>query len=116
VGESADGLTAFLNARLDEDEVAANAAAGATEGTDWIPLAPSPDTPYRAFRHHIARHDPARVLREVEARRAILAEAQRAISSIPLGHRHDFIMMMLRQCAAVWSDHPDYLPEWAPGT
>lgn len=66
-------LAAFLTARLDEDEAAAKAAWG-TEW-DWRYLV----SPFRepcstAHTVHIARHDPARVLRGVEAKRKILAE------------------------------------------
>ncbi len=45
---------------------------------------------------HIARHDPARVLRECEAKRRIVE-----------GHK------TLRALASVYSDHPDYDEAWA---
>lgn len=79
-------LVAFLGARLDEDEAAAKAAG------------------------------PARALREVEAKRAI-AEIHGADSD-PCD-AHDAWMRSiscdtLRYLVAVWSDHPDYRPEWKP--
>lgn len=66
---------------------------------------------------HIARHDPARVLRRVATMRAALATietaqeeagpdygyapADRALDALP------------RLFAAEWADHPDYRQEWA---
>lgn len=54
---------------------------------------------------HIARHDPARVLREVEAKRRILALHEE------LNEPH--LYEAVQHLAAVWSDHPGYRPEWA---
>ncbi|MFE3429840.1 DUF6221 family protein [Streptomyces sp. NPDC059171] len=76
-----DALVAFLKARLDEDEQVAQAA---TQG-EWVwsrefvtppgyhhrtigPLEPGDSA-------HIVRHDPARTLREVEAKRLLLEQA-----------------------------------------
>jgi hypothetical protein len=70
-------LTEFLTARLDEDEAVARKAshqkvAGPFHG-DWradsLALSVVAD---REDRRHIARHDPARVLAEVAAKRAIV--------------------------------------------
>lgn len=97
-----DELTAFVRARLDEDEAAARAGARRT-GMPWR-AEPQPGTPgglvldeiglvgstgglYAA--EHIARHDPARVLREVAAKRALLS--LHAVHSEP----------------ERWGDHPD---------
>src|SRR6266576_4463664 len=81
-------LVAFLRARVDEDEAAARLAA--REGGTWTQDDPvrfpgaisslggqvvyDEGAPDENQAPHIARHDPARVLREVEAKRAILAE------------------------------------------
>src|SRR5258708_12897907 len=81
-------LAAFLTARLDEDEVAAKAAMNvygadwnAQTGSEYLPARvygkggrdrPVADTSRAYPADHIARHDPARVLREVKAKRAIL--------------------------------------------
>lgn len=60
-------LVEFLAARLDDDEAVAQRAARWNEGCrDWATDG-EPDW------EHIARHDPARVLREVEAKRRIVA-------------------------------------------
>ena len=72
---------------------------------------------------HIARHDPARVLREVEAKRKILAEVVPAIEAMDMQiineygtsqDEPDAHWPLLRIMAVVWSDHPDYDPEMAP--
>ena len=62
---------------------------------------------------HIARHDPARALREVEAKRAMLTELTRW----PFDYRpdcNDPIRLFVRLLAAPFSDHPDYRQEWKP--
>lgn len=60
---------------------------------------------------HIARHDPARVLREVAAKRALLAW---------MGNYHNihpdnriYLNASLYVMAASYADHPDYQKEWA---
>lgn len=73
----------FLEARLTEDEAAAMAAGGdewRLERDYWLitdaeggPVVYDESKPNEGQAAHIARHDPARVLREVAARRAILA-------------------------------------------
>lgn len=136
----------FLQARLAEDDALARACdpsawgangswirpaqngAPAAQGRyvlaadgEWHVLAKSYDlTPNT---HHMARHDPARVLRDVEAKRRILAAYSWA-----LDHRHEdeetgywvakggrsTLLDTLHVLAAVWSDHPDYDPSWSP--
>jgi hypothetical protein len=81
---------------------------------------------------HIARHDPARVLREVAAKQAILAEHE----LVPAGYRGEGVLpgeygcrtcdvheggtdpggpcKTVRLIVSVWSDHDDYDPAWAP--
>jgi uncharacterized protein DUF6221 len=122
-----DDLTAFVTARLDEDEAAAKA---------WLPFG-NPDA---AQRDHIARHDPARALREVASLRAlagmhhrpsqaqvdhyVYTEAAKFCSFCGPGdsweaREHpdwfdEWPCHHMRLIAAIWSDHPDYRPEWAP--
>lgn len=85
-----------------------------------------------AFRHpryvdadangeHIARHDPARVLHEVEAKRAIvdLYERVERDSWGTEDNREPFIgeqylRDVLLLLALPYSDHPDYDPTWSP--
>lgn len=75
---------------------------------------------------HIARHDPARVLAEIAAKRAIVADYQivRANNAIEKANDGDEVRaaardliakslrMVLRRLASVWSAHPDYDPAW----
>ena len=109
-----EGLIAFLNARLDEDEAAAKA---------WLPLG----NPTAMQREHIARQDPGRVLREVEAKRVILgrhkplSEASSHLACAWCSDDVDTVSLDMRwpcpdvlSLAAVYSDHPDYRPEWKP--
>lgn len=132
-------LRAFIEARLDEDErMAFTAGAGAwsagesdsgpTVKTDYGQW--ESDVQYAVWHcedeadgcpevarkciaegKHIARHDPARVLREVVAKRAILAEIDSELADDPTtiegmpGER-------LQVLASVWSDHPDYRQQW----
>ena len=69
---------------------------------------------------HIARHDPARALREVAFKRAMLSMFLDAfgnrLNMTIYGAVGGFTMngdWVLRQMAAVYSDHPDYRQEWA---
>ncbi len=71
---------------------------------------------------HIARHDPARVLREVEARGRLLDRYATPESSPDLPDsfnrftaeitRH-LVADVIAHLAAAWSDHPDYQRGWA---
>jgi hypothetical protein len=110
-------LVAFLAARLDEDEAAAEDVHNAYECESCM----GPPGPFPCNCGY-----PARVLREVAAKRAILAEhkpyetggthlsgpvfcstcGEEDAVEVPCG--------TLRHLAAVYSDHPDYRPEWKP--
>jgi hypothetical protein len=76
---------------------------------------------------HIARHDPARVLREVEAKRRILDEVVDEATSLDMSVDNDRRVgfrdeasepylgdTLLRLLANPYVDHPDYRSEWAP--
>lgn len=69
---------------------------------------------------HIARHDPARALREVEAKRKRLAAYTAARAAADKhGDRYmagvaDGLAVAVKDDASAWSDHPDYRAEWAP--
>ena len=102
-----DDLTAFLTARLDEDEAAAKAVKDRHWAMATIPggeLAPGVVA-------HIARHDPARVLREVAAGRTILAACQDSGEGSIV---RDALRYAVNVFTAVYSDHPDYRAEWKP--
>ncbi len=136
-------LAAFLAARLDEDEHWAHMAEAG-----WPPenaLAASEDPEHYAFMAtditpskatFIRRHDPARVLREVAAKRAIIGQQTSDHAPIESAYgptcrtcvewqddegAHEFGIAIpeawpcrvARALASVYSDHPGYLPEWA---
>jgi len=137
-------LIEWLTACIDEDETAAKAALAGPWHIDRDPLqglrimdgrglvvtwTPGFYDRGDADAAHIALHDPARVLREVEAKRAILALTFYYEAKIDgewgCGHRHaDAIRLgkcpstppekidALRALAAVYADRPGYKAEW----
>ena len=83
-------LAEFLAARLDETEAAVK------------------DVRYVWPTSFEVTLNPARVLREVTAMRAILAS-----ECAPYPRHAPPMTATMRLLAAIWSDHPDYRPEWA---
>jgi hypothetical protein len=109
-------LTEFLTARLDEDEAAARELLRGHPGP-WRVGLPSDvrdsagevvvaDECHWSPMPHIARHDPARVLRDVAAKRAILAECARSIECGDDGCV--LAEAVIVNMAGAWGDHPDY--------
>jgi hypothetical protein len=112
-------LAEFLAARCDEDERLAQQAleeAGRDAGRET--RYPYPDR--LATCMHDGRHGPARALREVEAKRTILAwwenelRGLRSPKARELASRSLPGFAVIRLLAAVWSDHLDYDPSWKP--
>lgn len=136
----------FLAARLDDAQAVALAAQGTTRGI-WKQVDPGREpgrieddygdavthdesSPDEAQGRHIAANDPAHVLADIAAKRAILAIHEQATadeSSIePLGckachyDRGDSVQYgwgwcdTVRLLASTWTSHPDYRTEWAP--
>jgi hypothetical protein len=137
----AGDLHAFVTARLDEDERVAREAIAENDGeSDWQIEQPDPDEPsWRtprplwlnvmdscdpesmppAMAEHIARHDPARVLAEVDAKRRILAdyeryarERRRAMNGWDPEARNP--SPIVRYLALPYADRPGYREEWRP--
>lgn len=122
-------LVVWLRQALDEDETIARAAA-AEGGPDWAPDAtfladlidPLPSQrrahPERLFlltpkdAEHIARHDPARVLREISAKRAIIDQCVHTLEYEDYGYT--IAEFVLRSLGAALDDHPGYRAEWRP--
>ncbi|MEV7492180.1 DUF6221 family protein [Streptomyces anulatus] len=134
-------LLDFLRARLDEESTEAQAASSKPGGGRWkavldpedltavcgqhkpgepgypdLPVVASPDDHETSV--HIARQDPARVLREVEAKRELLADYERFVAERRrlMGGWDSYpeVSPVLTAFAAVYSDHPDYWDEWRP--
>jgi Family of unknown function (DUF6221) len=117
-------LVEFLEARLAEDELTATAA---IEGAaDWHALYTYRDVkdgdghyvvlvdsryPTVAQAAHIARHIPARVLRQCAAARAVIADFLRldALGDLP---GRSATEAFLRQLAFAYSDHADFDRPW----
>lgn len=140
-----DDLVAFLRARLDEDEQVARAAVAgpwfASPGRhadaaeyiiDSCPGAAG-DIVSQSYgeggvlgmanANHIARHNPARVLAEVDAKRRFIneyAENREAADAEQCPNEWNggidmlgsFVLPVL---ALPYRNHPDYRSEWAPG-
>ncbi|SEO83974.1 DUF6221 family protein [Actinacidiphila rubida] len=136
-----DDLVAFLRARYDEDEEAARLAdavdpspwyedveegsyTNQRQGLDGVGLVRAADHVALWDREqsctlsmagvtatHVALHDPARVLREVEAKRRILDECAWATKN---GGGGAFVRPVLRLLALPYSGHAGYEPDWAP--
>lgn len=148
-----DDLMQFLRARLDEDDAAVRAASwDEWDGSHWtahhreqydgrwavidragegvIPTVAPQAADDAGVAQHIARHDPARTLREVEAKRRIVRQAFEHAAKIDgeWGCCHDAeaieaglcekqqpnSLPLLRLLALPYADHPDYRPEWRP--
>ncbi|WP_063817094.1 DUF6221 family protein [Streptomyces hygroscopicus] len=129
-----DDLVTFLRARLDEDEQIARAAFWDEQSDVWTARPPRASyerytvvdylddgvvavTPENAdadgVGQHIARHDPARVLAEVDAKRRILHwHLDEECCSVCLDDVEG--CPLFRALAAPYADHPDYREAWRP--
>ncbi|MFE6868325.1 DUF6221 family protein [Kitasatospora sp. NPDC057692] len=131
-------LVAFLRARLDEDEQGAATSwpglwatdaeeygvVDSEDGTEIADIVVCSTRQQQATARHIARHHPARVLAEVDAKRRILARYTSAVadSAEDADGYYDEnrfedarqLYPVLRLLALPYADHPGYRPEWAP--
>jgi len=110
-------LVTFLRARLDEDEAVAREVQDA-------PKAPKPWALWADGYWAFVAADPARILAEVAAKRAIADAASEAFGAYQTrmtgteirqneGERLAFTTT-LRHLAAVYASHPGYREEWKP--
>ena len=131
-------MVAFLKACIDEDEAIASAAGADEPARQWTgsdngypgsgcvrdghgeTIVYDEGTPSTEQALHIGRHDPARVLAEVAAKRAILAKYAPVAKNDGLGEPEyacgwaDGLGMAVRALAAAGSDHPGYDESWLP--
>ncbi|MFH9579108.1 DUF6221 family protein [Streptomyces globisporus] len=121
-----DDLVQFLRDRLDDDErIARHAVDGPWVDPMGGPIRGGYEERFviaqqvqRWNSQHIVRHDPARVLREVEAKRRILYLAVQlpkvTASTDMFDNSRDAWADVLKQLALPYADHPDYRDEWRP--
>ncbi|MEU6597834.1 DUF6221 family protein [Streptomyces flaveolus] len=138
-------LVQFLRARLDDDELAARKAAALrgchpaaparsfrdgdepTDGRILIVDEPHPGLRRKIGRRwnrsceglfmaqHIVRHDPARVLAEVDAKRRTIDLYDVAATSPELDRDAWLVLSEVVKLLAVpFASHPDYREEWKP--
>ena len=117
-------LAEFLLARIAEDEaVAADAnvdsakwwvdGPGERSGHWWI-YGTGQKFAERSTADHIARHDPARVLAECEAKRRIVERASHDYRKYDGERIVELAGYTLRNLALPYADHPDYDEAWRP--
>jgi hypothetical protein len=134
-----DELIAFLRRMLDADEARARAATPGPwrhnpdkhwrkPGTSWFEEAvfagapgadatcvagtgETDDPQSMADADHIARHDPARVLADVAAKRAIL---NAAVMLLVDDAEDEEAAEIVKNLALPYADHPDYQESWRP--
>lgn len=130
-----DLLSRFVRARLDDDQRMAAAHRqhspswdfddAANEIRDALNAGTVAFVPHAADGEHMARHDPARALVEVHAKRRMIDNYEmmlHAAQTEPVPHPEMLAVYemkaatwhtALRLLALSYADHPDYRPEWA---
>lgn len=121
-----ESLTDFLLARIAEDAAVAAGAyrdsvddegvcheswTDATTAVMWGDTAAISGLEADYLSNHIARHDPARVLAECEAKRRIVERCSAVDYAMPSTYLAHGILGLL---ALPYADHPDYREEWRP--
>jgi hypothetical protein len=136
-----DDLVTWLGAQLDEDERVARAIPPNDQNIRWeVGNGPRPllyvdvrgvgsGAVYaygvaRSTADHIARWDPARVLAEIAAKRALLKRLETAADALAVSEgtilhgaaklRHATLETAVRIAAQPLCDRPGWRPEWAP--
>lgn len=126
-----DDLVQFLRARLDEDEQTVREVLweGSGNTISWsLPASATVEVGADEFyagdstvARHIARHDPERILAEVDAKRRALNHYERIQQhTLKNNDEHDYLLAegavrtQIQYAALPYADHPDYRPKWAP--
>lgn len=123
-------IVEFIEARIDEDEQAARAARpGPWIADGWgdgpkigdsnlmVPVrggGPSADFIPDEDSEHIARHDPARALRQCKALRATVKILERLSEPVAMPwYVSPKAEEALEEIASIWSEHSDYQQDWS---
>lgn len=105
-------LVAFIEAQIAEDERVAREADVLFVGRPWHKGPYAEDEPAFVLAH-IARHDPARVLADCEAKKALLKDCRRALRK--RGGMTDegyYALRTLRALALAWKGAEGWKVEW----
>lgn len=118
-----DALALFLRARFDKDAQVAQGhqqASASWHADDFVmevrddANAGAVATVYRpGDLTHIARHDPARVLAEIDAKRQAVDACAYFLHDSE-DRTDPCAQAVLAALALPYRDHPDYRPDWAP--
>lgn len=122
--EPPDFIEEFIKARLDEDQQIAVRACLDFEYEDWTAVGDSVDAvsefnvahPVRETYNegvavHVARHDPARLLRQCDALRTLVGYHAGGVCGF--GDNNECLHCdLLPTIAAIWSDHELFDPGW----
>lgn len=116
-----DELVQWLREQLDEDEQIARGTG--QPGTSWQGLEMDGELrddanagtvayiPRAETRAHIARHDPARVLREIDTKRRLIGRINTHATIMGWDEVHGDL---LRSLALPYADRPGYRDDWRP--
>jgi hypothetical protein len=133
-----DDLIIWLRTQYDADERIATSAAGAyphwvassgavcqqdTGGSGYLATGPYETDLDEDVIEHMVLHDPARVLADIAAKRAILDEYERASAAVPEdeqlwntsenGYRAG-LATAIEHLATAYADRPGWREEWRP--
>lgn len=117
-----DDLVTWLRAQLDEDERVAQAAIPGPWVADGDEVLHDGDQVVLSGHstEHVARHDPVRVLAEMEAKRELIAVYEEAAEyydkidrRAPAGEAHG-LRTALKHLALPYADREGYREEWRP--
>ena len=122
-------LDQFLLARIAEDKRIATDAAAESGQEEWAAGDLPGSGPHERAAEHVARHDPARVLADCNARRrlvlacrdvgpdhAFLGARPEGMADFPLTptDQHQLAAVTLALLALPYAGHPEYRRHWRP--
>lgn len=118
-----DELVQWLGEQLDEDERIARRAGDSFRqiGETGVIVATEGDRAeecatanWAGVAEHIVEHDPAQVLREIDAKRKIIEDCRGIIVGWHHEESREFARDVLCNLAGVYADRPGYRKQWRP--